>query len=324
MALRIISLLPSATEVVCSLGLAERLVGRSHECDFPKQVQRLPICSEPKYRSDGTSAEINKAVKTILELSLSIYKVDVEKIKALKPTHIITQSQCAVCAVSTDELQEALNEYLKDAQVTVIDLNPESLEQVFDDIMLIANSTGVTQRGELLVNQMKQSFEKIHSKTKNLTNKPTVADIEWIEPILVGGHWMFSLIEIAGGKNCFTDEKRRWIKIEDIVEKNPDKIIIAPCGFSIQRTFQDMFFLENKKEWKTLSSVRSGEVYVCDGNHYFNRPGPRLVDSAEILAEIFHPEIFHPKHHLSVWVKCSEKYLCEKKTFRQIFCRQIF
>lgn len=303
MALRIISLLPSATEIVCSLGLTEQLVGRSHECDFPKEVQQLPICSEPKYRSDGTSAEINKAVKTILELSLSIYKVDVEKIKALKPTHIITQSQCAVCAVSTDELQEALNEYLKDDKVTVIDLNPESLEQVFDDIMLIANPTGVTQRGESLINQMKQSFEKIHSKTKNLTYKPTIADIEWIEPILVGGHWMMSLIEIAGGKNCFPDENKRWLTFEQLQEKNPDKIIIAPCGFSIQRTFQDMYFLENRKEWETLKAVHYMEVYVCDGNNYFNRPGPRLVETAEILAEIFHPKIFPSNHHFIGWTK---------------------
>ncbi|MBI3502678.1 MAG: cobalamin-binding protein [Bacteroidetes bacterium] len=301
--MRIISLLPSGTEIIYALGLGNYLVGRSHECDYPKEVQQLPICSQPKYRSDGNSAEINKAVKTILELSLSIYKVDVEKIKALKPTHILTQSQCEVCAVSTDELQEALNEYLKDSSIKIIDSNPSTLEKVLKNIQEVANATGIPERGKSLVNQMNNSFKKIHTKTKNLSNKPTVADIEWIEPILVGGHWMMELIEMAGGTNCFPDEKKRWLKFENIIEKNPDKIFIAPCGFSIQRTLQEMYFLENRSEWNTLKAVRNMEIYVCDGNNYFNRPGPRLVESLEILAEIFHPEIFPSQHHFIGWTK---------------------
>ncbi len=301
--MRIISLLPSGTEIVCALGLTDKLVGRSHECDFPKEVQLLPICSEPKYRSEGTSAEISKAVENILQLSLSIYKIDIEKIKALKPTHILTQSQCEVCAVSTDELQEALNEYLKDDKVKVIDSNPETLEKVLENIQEVANATNVPERGKALVNKMKNAFENIHNRTKNISHKPTIAHIEWIEPIMVAGHWMMTLIEKAGGINCFPDENKRWIKFENIVEKNPDKILIAPCGFSITRTFKDMYFLEDRPEWETLKAKRYMEIYVCDGSHYFNRPGPRLVDSLEILAEIYHPEIFRSNHHFIGWTK---------------------
>ena len=300
---RIISLLPSSTETVCTLGLQDHLVGRSHECDYPAEVQKLPVCSEPKYRSDGTSVEINKEVESILRDALSIYKVDAEKIKTLKPTHIITQSQCEVCAVSTDELQEATNEYLQQDEVTVIDLTPESIEQVLENILQIANALDAQVKGEALVNKMKRSFEDIRTETKELFDKPSIVHIEWIEPVMVAGHWMMTLIEMAGGVNCFPDENKRWIKFEELLEQNPDKIIIAPCGFTIERTLKDMFYFENRMEWKTLKAVRNNEVYICDGNKYFNRPGPRLVDSLEILAEIFHPHLFSSKHHKSGWIK---------------------
>ncbi|MBW8048938.1 MAG: cobalamin-binding protein [Cytophagales bacterium] len=300
---RIISLLPSSTETVCTLGLQDHLVGRSHECDYPAEVQKLPVCSEPKYRSDGTSVEINKEVESILRDALSIYKVDAEKIKTLKPTHIITQSQCEVCAVSTDELQEATNEYLQQDEVTVIDLTPESIEQVLENILQIANALDAQVKGEALVNKMKRSFEDIRTETKELFDKPSIVHIEWIEPVMVAGHWMMTLIEMAGGVNCFPDENKRWIKFEELLEQNPDKIIIAPCGFTIERTLKDMFYFENRMEWKTLKAVRNNEVYICDGNKYFNRPGPRLVDSLEILAEIFHPHRFSSKHHKSGWIK---------------------
>ncbi|MBN4081214.1 cobalamin-binding protein [Caldithrix abyssi] len=299
---RIISLLPSGTEIICALGLKDQLVGRSHECDYPPEVQLLPVCSSPKYHSGGTSAEINREVESILREALSIYNVDMEKIRPLNPTHIITQSQCNVCAVSTDELKEALNEFLEQDEITIIDLTPESIEQVLENVFQIANLLDVQERGNELVNKMKTSFEDIHAKTKKLFDKPTVAHIEWIEPIMVAGHWMMTLIEIAGGKNCFSDENTRWIKFEDIAAQNPDKIIIAPCGFTIERTLQDMYFLESNPEWKALKAVQNNEVYLCEGNKYFNRPGPRLVDSLEILVEIFHPQFFRSKHHRSGWI----------------------
>jgi len=300
---RIISLLPSGTEIVAALGMADQLVGRSHECDYPLEVRGLPVCSSPKYHSEGTSADINREVESILREALAIYNVDVECIRSLKPTHIVTQSQCEVCAVSTDELQEALNECIEQDEVTVIDLNPENLERVLDNVLQVANALDVYKRGKSVVKNMRGSFEAINNKTKEILNKPIVAHIEWIEPIMVAGHWMMTLIEMAGGKNCFPDEDKRWIQFEDIVKYNPDKIVIAPCGFTIERTLQDMFFFENRMEWKSLKAVQNNEVYICEGNKYFNRPGPRLVDSVEILFEVFHPETAQQKHYQSGWVK---------------------
>ena len=300
---RIISLLPSATEVVCALGLHDRLVGRSHECDYPPEVEELPICSHPRYRSDGTSDKINKNVEAILREALSIYRVDVNTIASLKPTHIITQSQCPVCAVSTDELRDALCEYLHLDAIDVIDLSPMSLSDVFDNVLRIADALDVHCKGEQLIIRLQASFDTIQAKTGERPLKPRVAHIEWIEPIMVAGHWMMSLITMAGGINVFPDEQKRWIGFEDLIRQNPDKIIIAPCGFSIRRSLRDMKFLQRRAAWKNLRASQKGEVYICDGSHYFNRPGPRLIDSAEILAEIFHPDIFSGKHHQAGWVK---------------------
>jgi iron complex transport system substrate-binding protein len=300
---RIISLLPSATEIVYAFGLQDRLVGRSHECDFPPEVQALPICSQPKYQSYGSSADINTAVETILREALSIYRVDVERIEALEPTHIITQSQCAVCAVSTDELRAALRESLHVEAIHLIDLNPESLDQVWGSILLAADSLDVHRKGEELVNTMRAGFEAVRATAQAAPAKPRIAYLEWIEPIMVAGHWIRSLIELAGGQNVFPDKDQRWMSFEQLVEQNPDKIVIAPCGFSIQRSMKDMSVLQHKPEWKTLKAVQNHEVYVCDGNHYFNRPGPRLVESLEILAEIFQPGLFPAQHHESGWIK---------------------
>ena len=301
--IRIISLLPSGTEIVYALGLEQYLVGRSHECDYPKEVQKLPVCSQPKYRSEGTSAEINRSVEEILRDALSIYTVDVEMIKALKPTHILTQSQCEVCAISTGELQNALKEVLREQDMTVIDSNPHSLGQIFCNIQEVADAANVSGAGESMVEELKTTFDEIRNRTKNIKPKPTVAHIEWIEPVMVGGHWMMSLIEWAGGRNCFPDEYKRWISFGDIVAQNPEKIVIAPCGFSIERSLQDMFYFEQKKEWRTLDAFKNNEVYVCDGSSYFNRPGPRLADSLEILTEIYHPTLFSRKYNDLAWIR---------------------
>lgn len=298
-----VSLLPSGTEIVCALGLGENLVGRSHECDYPDYVQKLPVCSRPKYQREGSSAEINRSVESILREALSIYNVDVELIRSLQPTHILTQSQCEVCAISTDELQRALKEVIREEGITVIDSNPESLDHILRNIREVANAAEVPEAGESLVHEMKTNFERIRNRTKTITHKPEIAHIEWIEPVMTGGHWMMSLIEWAGGRNCFPDERERWISFEDIVRQNPEKIVIAPCGFSIEQSLQDIHFFEQKEEWQKLQAVKNREVYICDGSSYFNRPGPRLVDSLEILTEIYHPGIFPHTHDESDWIR---------------------
>ncbi|MBL4656864.1 MAG: cobalamin-binding protein [Flavobacteriales bacterium] len=301
---RIISLLPSGTEVVAALGLSGYLVGRSHECDYPVEVQLLPICSEPKYPSEGSSPEINRAVEEVLQDALSIYKVDIELIKSLQPTHIITQSQCEVCAVSTDELQEALDNYINDQVITVVDLNPESMDHIYNDIHRIAEALSVNREGERVVEEMKLGFSELKLKTSDLY-KPSVAHVEWIEPIMVAGHWTYDLIDMAGGLNTFPDENKRWIDFEELLKVNPEKLVIAPCGFSIEKTLSEMHFLTEKNGWDTLNVVVHGEVYISDGNQYFNRSGPRLTDSAEILAEIFHPQLGNG-HEGAGWIRYIE------------------
>ena len=300
--LRIISLLPSATEVVCDLGLRGRLVGRSHECDFPEDVRDLPVCSRPKYRADGPSPEISREVQAILREALSIYTVDTVRIKALEPTHIITQSQCAVCAVSTGELEDAICTFLNRDDIEVIDLNDENLDMVLANVARMADALDVHHSGEVLVGRMRGALDEIQAKTQS-ADRPRVAHLEWVEPLMTAGHWMTTLIPTAGGDNVFQDEGGRWIAFQQLIEKDPDRIVIAPCGFSIERTRQDMHYLEERSGWKALKAVRDGEVYLADGNHYFNRPGPRLVDSTEILAEIFHPERFEPAHRGDGWIR---------------------
>jgi iron complex transport system substrate-binding protein len=296
-------LLPSATEIVCELGLQADLVGRSHECDFPAGIENLSVCSRPRYSAKGTSPEISKAVSTILQEALSIYRVDAETIKNLHPTHIITQSQCAVCAVSTEELRDALREYTGMDDVTIVDLNPESLDHVYANIGLVADTLDVHNEGQRLVVRMQESFDAIHSVSEKSERKPHIAHIEWIDPMMVAGHWMIPLIELAGGANVFPDGRKRWITFDDLRRQDPDKILIAPCGFSITRARQDMELLTRNSAWSTLSAVHNNEIYISDGSDYFNRPGPRLIDSLEILAEIFHPSLFPPKHFPQGWIK---------------------
>lgn len=299
---RIISLLPSATETVVALGLRDHLIGRSHECDFPAGVETLPVCSQPKFISTGASREISHEVQTILREALSIYRVDTARIKSLAPTHIITQSQCAVCAVSTGELEDAICTFMNRDDIEVIDLNDENLDRVLANVARVADTLGVHPQGEALIARMEDAFDAIREETAR-AGKPRIAHIEWIDPIMAAGHWMLTLIPAAGAVNVFQDEAQRWITFDQLAAADPDKIFIAPCGFPIERTLQEMPVLASQPGWPDLTAVRAGEVYIGDGNHYFNRPGPRLVDSAQILAEVVHPELFEATHHQTGWVR---------------------
>ncbi|MBN4072140.1 ABC transporter substrate-binding protein [Flavobacteriales bacterium AH-315-E23] len=290
---------------MAAIGMGEYLVGRSHECDFPEEVVALPVCSEPRYKSDGTSSEINKVVREKLEDALSIYTVDIDLIKSLRPTHIITQSQCEVCAVSTDELQEALKELIEEESVTVVDLNPESMEHIYNDMLRIASSLSVETAGEELIANMKKSFSALAERTVG-RNRPSIAHIEWIDPIMVAGHWTYDLIEWAGGDNCFPDPNKRWIGFDELVQANPDKIVVAPCGFSIEHSLKEMHFLTGNPKWEVLRAVQNDEVFISDGHQYFNRSGPRLVDSAEILAEVYHADL-GDKYRGRGWIEFEGK-----------------
>ena len=300
---RIISLIPSATEIVCALGFENRMVGRSHECDFPVGVKTLPVCTEPKIDSEVSSAEIDHRIKEILEKALSIYKVHVDKLKELKPNLIVTQSQCEVCAVSLKDVEKAINQFIG-SKPKIVSLEPNSLADIYDDILRVASALDVTNAGNRFVENMKENVKKIEEKSRNLV-KPKIGCIEWIEPLMAAGNWVPELVDKAGGKNLFgvAGEHSPWMKLKDLVEMDPDIIVVMPCGFDIERIKKELHVLTKKEEWSKLRAVKNNKVYVVDGNQYFNRPGPRILDSLEILAEIFHPEAFQFGYENKGWEK---------------------
>ena len=289
--LRIVSLIPSATEIVAALGLTDAIVGRSHECDYPPEIQNLPVCTQPKFNPEGTSSEIHNRVTELLQNALSVYKVEIDTLEQLQPTHIITQAQCEVCACSLAEVEQAVST-LVNSQPEIISLQPNLLAEIWTDIERVADALGVDAKSTIDLLQFR--IDDIILKTQTLTVKPTVACIEWIEPLMAAGNWIPELVAMAGGNSLFgvVGEHSPWLKWESLVEANPDIIIFMPCGFDLNRTRMEAMQIIKYAEWSNLTAVKTGKVYITDGNSYFNRPGPRLVDSLEILAEIIHPEIF--------------------------------
>lgn len=290
---KIVSLLPAATEVICALGLEKNLAGRSHECDFPESVKQLPVCSEANFQDGLSSAEIDKKVKEILTEALSVYTVKRDVIKKLAPDVIITQAQCEVCAVSLTEVENALQNYLEN-EVRIISLEPNNLKAILSDIKMIAAGLNVPGEGERLVEDLQERIDLIRHKLKFIDYKPTVACIEWLEPMMLSGNWVPELVAIAGGTNILTEPGQHspYVLWEDIRLQNPDIIVVMPCGFSIGRTLTEMDVLVKSPGFSDLKAVKNNRVYVADGNQYFNRPGPRIVDSIEILAEIINPKQF--------------------------------
>ena len=299
---RIVTLLPSATEIVCALGFEDQLVGRSHECDFPRAVVRVPALTEAKFNAEGTSAEIDQRVKKIVADALSVYRVDAARLRELKPDLIVTQSQCEVCAVSEREVEAAVAEWLG-ARPRIVSLAPYGLDDIFTDMQRVADALDARARGTELVERLRARLAKIAERARGAAKRPGVATIEWIDPLMAAGNWMPALIEMAGGVNLFgvAGEHSPWMKFDELAASDPDVILIAPCGFSMERAAQDLPVLTNRAEWGRLKAVRGGQVFVADGNQYFNRPGPRIAESLEILAEIMHPELFDFGHEGAGW-----------------------
>jgi len=300
---RVLSLLSSTTEIIYALGCGDRLVGRSHECDYPAEVSELPICTIPKFNVDGTSREVDDEVKSLVQSALSIYYINEKLLKELKPDIIFTQSQCEVCAVSVSDVENALKN-ITGLSSRVISVEPNSIEDIFNDILTIAEILNVRKKGKELVELIKA---KIDSTEKIVYQKssPSVAAIEWIDPLMAAGNWVPQLIRVAGGKNLFGEASKHspWMKYNDLVEQDPEIIIVMPCGYDIKKSLIEIKTLESKKGWGSLKAVRNRNVYVTDGNQFFNRPGPRIIESLEILLEIIHPELSESKHIDSGWIK---------------------
>ncbi|HEY9851134.1 MAG TPA: cobalamin-binding protein [Leptolyngbyaceae cyanobacterium] len=302
--LRIVSLLPSATEIVAALGLTDALVGRSHECDYPPEIQDRPVCTKARINSERSSALIHEDVTSLLQNALSIYDIKLDVLEKLKPTHILTQDQCDVCAVSVKEVEKAVAE-MTDSHPQIISLQPKHLTDVWADIQKVKESMGADSAPVL--KDLESRVKIVEQKTSSLLDAEllNVACIEWTDPLMIGSNWIPELVKIAGGNPLFSvdGQPSHLLKWESLVTSNPDVIIFMPCGFDLNRTRQEatLFVQQHLEEWQNLHAVKNSRVYITDGNAFFNRPGPRLADSLEILAEILHPEIFDYGYQHKAW-----------------------
>lgn len=268
--MRIVSLIASATEMIHALGLGEYQVGRSHECDFPQSIQALPVCSRPRFAVDGSSAEIDRLVRETLRDAGSVYEVFEDVLLQLEPTHILTQTQCRVCAVTLAEVEHAMSERFP-TRPTIVALEPDSLAEIWNDIRRTASACHVPERGHQLIQQLQSRMKVIADQARQSARQPRVAVIEWIEPLMPAAHWTPELVRLLGAEYVAPHE-------------HPDVTIVAPCGFDIPRT---------RTEMQPIAHL-TGPIYLGDGNAYFNRPGPRVVETLQIIAAAAYPEIFPP------------------------------
>lgn len=290
---RIVSLLPSATEIVCALGLGDGLVGISHECDYPPAIRGRPVLTEPKLDPRRGSAEIDRDVRALVANGLSVYRIRIDVLESLKPDLIFTQDQCDVCAVSLSEVQEAVRTCLG-GQVEVVSLRPSRLQEVLGDIRRVARAAGREAVAEDVVAKLEERLDGLRARHPHLHSRPRVACLEWIEPLMLAAHWIPDLVDLAGGTYDMVQAGAQSPTIGwgDLLAARPDVVVLMPCGFKLEQTRRELSLLRARPEWQQLPAVRNGRVYAVDGNAYFNRPGPRLVDSAELLAGLIQPGFY--------------------------------
>jgi len=288
--MRIVSLLPSATEIVAILGLQDELVGVTHECDYPPGVERLPKVTRTLIPGDAPSAEIDRLVRERLRSARALYTLDVPVLEELRPDLIVTQALCDVCAVAEEEVRAAACGLPGNPRV--LNLEPMSLFQVLDSIREVGTAAGIDRRAESVLDDLTARIQAVSARTARLVRRPRVAFLEWLDPPFSSGHWTPELVRLAGGIDVVgrEGEPSRTLGWAEIVDRQPEVVFIACCGFSVERTLVDLPLLRSVEGWEDLPAVRSGRVYVTSGSHYFSRPGPRLVDSLEILANALHPE----------------------------------
>ena len=284
--LRIVSLLPSATEIAVALGLEANLVGRSHECDFPPSVAALPVCTSTKLEKGLSSRAIEDRVKAIVESGLSVYDVDATLLRSLRPDVILTQSQCAVCAVTPADLEEALAAWVG-TQPVLVSLAPDDLSDVFGDFARVAEAAGVPERAGPAIARMQQGLAALPAPP---ARRPTMLAVEWIEPLMVAGNWVPELVSAAGAEPLLAapGTHSHWIDFAAVAAADPDIIAFMPCGYQLAQTLPEARTLLASPPWRDLRAVREGRVFAVDGHHLYNRPGPRLVESPEVLACLIH------------------------------------
>jgi len=302
---RIVSLIASSTETVCALGFQDQLVGRSHACDYPPSVLELPICSEAKFDLNGTSLEIGERVRRTLENGNGVYRTHGDILRRLNPAVIITQDHCEVCAVGLKNVEQvASNELNYDP--AIVSLAPSSLDSIFEGMIEIASQLGDGSKGEVLVDSIEQRIERVTKIVSSLDSpKRRVACIEWVEPLMVAGNWMPELVELVGAIDVLGPKTIHAATIDfgQLSASDPDTIIVMLCGWGIEKAREELEPVLKSGAWDELRAVREGRIFYSDGNHFFNRPGPRLADSLEILAEIMHPKSFRYGYEGKSWAR---------------------
>ncbi len=298
--MRIVSLLPAATEMLVALGFESQIVGRSHECDSPESVQSIPICTRTPIDTRATSREIDQQVKNTLQAGLSLYELDLAQVQALQPDLIVTQNQSELCAISFAELEKQAANQL--GAVKILSLSAQDVGGVWDDLRQVAQYLGVLDLGDRLIFRLQQRLAKIAGGVHATQRR--VLCLEWLDPLMGMGNWVPELVEMAGGIPLLgqVGEHAEQINWEQIEAADPELIILSPCGFSLAQTQASLAALQSQPQWQALAAVQNKQVYLVDGKQYLNRPGPGLADSAEILAEIIHPADFDYGYRGQAWL----------------------
>lgn len=297
--MRILSLLPAATEIVYLLGLEKYLVGVSLECDYPPQAKEKIKVTFSEISNSMSSGQIDERIKGLLHKGAGIFHIKKDKLKLLKPNLIITQELCRVCAIPFTQVQKAAR--ILDGEVKIVSLEPESLEDILENIRIIGEYGGRKKEAVRVVRELKKRLKIYDLRFKNIKKKPKVLVVEWLQPTMVAGHWVPEMVELAGGKMMLIQLGEKSRKINPVQEPlNPDIVIISPCGFDIRRTLKEKDLI--LKIIREIGEVRGG-VYLVDGNAYMTRPGPRIVDGVEILSEIIHPEIYPRRYTKRDWIE---------------------
>ena len=295
---RIVPLIASATEIVHALGLGALQVGRSHECDYPEAVRELPVCTAPRIDVSGSSGDIDARVKASLASAESIYQVFDDVLLRLEPTVLLTQTQCKVCAVSLDDVERALSDRFV-TRPKVVALEPNSLADIWRDIRSVASACDVPERGEALVESLAARMQALHSLAERDAIRPRVAIVEWQKPLMAAGNWTPELVDLAAAVNLFGEARRHspWMQWEDLLAADPDVVVVAPCGYGLEQARREMYWLTGRPGWDRIAA----KTFLADGNAFFNRPGPRVVETLQTLCEILHPSVFPPALRGEAW-----------------------
>ena len=295
--MKICSLLPSATEVIALLGLSDELVGISHECDYPPSIKHVPVMVEPMIPSHGlASDDIDRQVRQLVASGQRLYRLNDHLLREAQPDLILSQDLCHVCAVTPDQLHNALCSMSR--QPTVLTLNPSTIHDVIDDVVRIGDAAGRSAEGHRLATQLRDRLEAIRTRVQDISHRPRVVCIEWLSPLYVAGHWVPEMVQLAGGHDVLAQpgSPSRVVTWDDIMAAAPDVLIVMPCGFSVERTHTELSqLLQQPDQWR-LSQNLAQRTFLVDASSYFSRPGPRLIDGIELLAAILHPSDHNHVH----------------------------